>query len=111
MDSLETVWLKNHQHLYQKIQTLQEAFQNEQESTRCDIQVLKTDLENELGEQGHSPAGCLFPGGKSCSTGELSWVIAHHSFSKQMEKYNPYVGNSFFDQEYSKQKPEETLWQ
>nr|XP_026654764.1 uncharacterized protein LOC102072978 [Zonotrichia albicollis] len=49
VDSLETVWLKNHQHLYQKIQTLQEAFQNEQESTRCDIQLLKTDLENILG--------------------------------------------------------------
>ncbi|XP_064251270.1 E3 ubiquitin-protein ligase TRIM21-like isoform X2 [Passer domesticus] len=49
VDSLETVWLKNHQHLYQKIQTLQEAFQNEQESTRRDIQLLRTDLENELG--------------------------------------------------------------
>ncbi|XP_072793190.1 uncharacterized protein [Taeniopygia guttata] len=49
VDSLETVWLKNHQQLYQKIQTLQEAFQNEQESTRHDIQLLRTHLEKELG--------------------------------------------------------------
>ncbi|OWK57690.1 E3 ubiquitin-protein ligase TRIM39 [Lonchura striata] len=49
VDSLETVWLKKHQHLYQKIQTLQEAFQNEQESTRHDIQLLRTDLKKELG--------------------------------------------------------------
>nr|XP_041575772.1 E3 ubiquitin-protein ligase TRIM21 isoform X2 [Taeniopygia guttata] len=49
VDSLETVWLKNHQQLYQKIQTLQEAFQNEQESTQHDIQLLRTHLEKELG--------------------------------------------------------------
>ncbi|XP_032569581.1 butyrophilin subfamily 1 member A1-like [Chiroxiphia lanceolata] len=32
----------------QKIQTLQEDFQNMQQSTQCDIQLLRTDLENKL---------------------------------------------------------------
>lgn len=105
MDTLESIRLKDHQHLYQKIQTLQEAFQKEQESTQRALQLLRTDLENELGEQGHSSAGCHLSGGKSCFTGKLSCVLVLHSSSKRMEKDNPYMGNSFFDQEYSKGKP------
>uniref|UniRef100_A0A8C3EAE5 Uncharacterized protein n=1 Tax=Corvus moneduloides TaxID=1196302 RepID=A0A8C3EAE5_CORMO len=49
VDALESIRLKDHQHLYQKILTLQEAFQNEQESTQRDLQLLRTDLKNELG--------------------------------------------------------------
>ncbi|XP_017583309.1 PREDICTED: butyrophilin subfamily 2 member A2-like isoform X1 [Corvus brachyrhynchos] len=49
VDALESIQLKDHQHLYQKILTLQEAFQNEQESTQRDLQLLRTDLKNELG--------------------------------------------------------------
>lgn len=45
VDALKSIWLKNHQHLYQKIQTLQEVFQNEQEPTQCDLQLLRTHLE------------------------------------------------------------------
>ncbi|KAL9833733.1 uncharacterized protein GJ701_013099 [Geothlypis trichas] len=76
LDSLETVWLKNHQHLYQKIQTLQEAFQNEQESTRCDIQVLKTDLENELG---------LTVEANTTNTLESMWKKDLHEVSQQVQ--------------------------
>lgn len=49
VDTLESIWLKNYQHLYQKSQTLQETFQSEQESRQRDLQLLRTDLNNELG--------------------------------------------------------------
>ncbi|XP_053816620.1 E3 ubiquitin-protein ligase TRIM39-like isoform X2 [Vidua chalybeata] len=76
VDSLETVWLKNHQHLYQKIQTLQEAFQNEQESTQRDIQLLRTDLENELG---------LTIEANTTNTLESMWKKDLHEVSQQVQ--------------------------
>ncbi|XP_068065729.1 E3 ubiquitin-protein ligase TRIM21-like isoform X2 [Anomalospiza imberbis] len=76
VDSLETVWLKKHQHLYQKIQTLQEAFQNEQKSTRRDIQLLRTDLENELG---------LTIEANTTNTLESMWKKDLHEVSQQVQ--------------------------
>ncbi|XP_053850669.1 uncharacterized protein LOC128816782 isoform X6 [Vidua macroura] len=76
VDSLETVWLKNHQHLYQKIQTLQEVFQNEQESTQRDIQLLRTDLENELG---------LTIEANTTNTLESMWKKDLHEVSQQVQ--------------------------
>ncbi|XP_038013082.1 E3 ubiquitin-protein ligase TRIM39-like isoform X3 [Motacilla alba alba] len=76
VDCQETVWLKNHQHLYQKIQTLQEAFYNEQKSTRRDIQLLRTDLENELG---------LTIEANTTNTLESMWKKDLHEVSQQVQ--------------------------
>ncbi|XP_050163578.1 butyrophilin subfamily 1 member A1-like [Myiozetetes cayanensis] len=42
--AVESVQLKDLQQLYQKMQALQKAFQKGQESTQCDLQIIRTDL-------------------------------------------------------------------
>ncbi|XP_064495112.1 butyrophilin subfamily 3 member A1-like [Pseudopipra pipra] len=46
--ALESMWKRDLHEVSQKIQTLQEDFQNMQQSTQHDIQLLRTDLENKL---------------------------------------------------------------
>lgn len=56
----------------QQVQTLQKAFQNTQVYTQRDLQMIRTDLKDELGEQGHSPADLHLSEGQSSSTGKLT---------------------------------------
>ena len=55
--ALESMREKDLQHISQPIQTLKNAFQTMQESTQRDLQKLTADLENQLGELGHSQVG------------------------------------------------------
>lgn len=47
------MWQKDLLQLSQQIQTLKQTFQNMKVSTQRDLQMIKTDLENKLGEQNH----------------------------------------------------------
>ena len=89
------MWQKDLLQLSQQMQTLQEAIQNMEVSTQRDLQMIRADLENELGKLGHSPAGLHLSKGKSCFTGKLSCEHILHSSSKGMGKDSPYMGNRF----------------
>lgn len=71
-NTLESMWKKDLHEVSQQVQTLQKAFQNTQLYTQRDFQMMKTDLKDELGEQGHSPAGLHLPEGQCDSTGKLT---------------------------------------
>ncbi|GAB0202197.1 butyrophilin subfamily 2 member A2-like [Grus japonensis] len=47
--ALESMWEKDLQEVSKQIQTLQKAFETMQESTQHDLQILRADLENQLG--------------------------------------------------------------
>lgn len=71
-NTLESMWKKDLQEVSQQVQTLQEPFQNTQVYIQHDLQMIRTDLKDELGEQGHSPAGLHLSEGQSGSTGKLT---------------------------------------
>lgn len=94
--TLESRLEKDHHDTSQQIQTLQENFQNRYETTQRDLQMIRTDLEHDLGKLGHSPAGFHLSEEKSCSTGKQSCELILHSSSKWLEKESPYMANKFF---------------
>ncbi|XP_005425820.1 E3 ubiquitin-protein ligase TRIM39-like [Geospiza fortis] len=46
--TMESMWKKDLLQLSQQMQTLQEAFQNMEGSTQCDLQMIRADMKNEL---------------------------------------------------------------
>jgi len=94
---LESMQEKNLQNISQPSQTLQNAVENGQsmqESTQRDLQKLTADLENQLGEQGHSQEDFPLSNHKSWSTGKPSCELHLHTSSKWMEIDRPLVGST-----------------
>lgn len=70
------MWQKDLLHLSQQIQTLKQTFQNMKVSIQRDLQMIRTDLENKLGEQNISTTGLHTSEGKGCPTSKLSWNLS-----------------------------------
>ncbi|XP_053816623.1 E3 ubiquitin-protein ligase TRIM39-like isoform X5 [Vidua chalybeata] len=49
--TMESMWKEDLLQLSQQMQTLQEAFQNMEGSTQCDLQMIRADMKNELGRR------------------------------------------------------------
>ena len=83
--ALESMQEKDLHHISQSSQTLQNAVENVQivpESTQRDLQKLTVDLENQLGEHGHSQEGRPLSSRISWSTRKPFCELDLHTSSK-----------------------------